>query len=139
MNREERFEALAGAEGGLLVRLADLVMESQEVEIVSGPTVGLLMARVEEPSERVVFNFLELVVTEAEVTAGGRRGYAMVMGRSPEKALAGAVLDAAIEAGHPMSSEIEKILQDAAAAAKAGIKQRWDAVAPTRIRFEDVP
>ena len=139
MNREERFEAISGADCGLLVRLADQVMESLEVDVIREPVVGLLMTRAEEPSERLPFNFVEVVVTEAEVIAGGERGYSMVMGRSPEKALAAAVLDAAVESGHTMSADIEGLLADEANAAGHRMQERWNAVAPTQVLFEDVP
>ena len=138
MEREERLEAVAGASLGSLVDLADRVMQTMDVEVVYGPTVGLLMARAEDPGERLAFNFVEVTVTEAEVLAGNERGYAMVMGRAPEKALAAAVLDAALESGHPLSHEILGLLYRAQAALQQERQARWERVAPTQVQFEDV-
>jgi len=138
MEREARLEAIACADPRELVALADDLLESFEVEVTRGPAVGLLMVRVEEPSERLPFNFTEVTVSEAEVAAGPHRGYAMVMGKSLERALAGAVVDAALEAQHQLTPRIEAFLQDAQAAAEEAWAARWAVVAPTRVRFEDV-
>lgn len=137
MEREERLEAIAGASQASVVGLADRVMQTMDVEVVYGPTVGLLMARAEDSGERLVFNFVEVTVTEAEVLAGNERGYAMVMGRAPEKALAAAVLDAAVESGHPLTHEILSLLHRAEAALRQEQDARWAWVAPTQLQFED--
>jgi alpha-D-ribose 1-methylphosphonate 5-triphosphate synthase subunit PhnG len=138
MEREERLEAISYTEREILEDLADRVLEDLAVEVSRGPSVGLLMVRAEEPSERLQFNVSEVTVSEAEVTANGQRGYAMVIGRQPEKALAGAVLDVALELGHPASSDIEQALR----AGLVGEDRRRQAavagVAKTRVRFEEM-
>jgi alpha-D-ribose 1-methylphosphonate 5-triphosphate synthase subunit PhnG len=138
MEREARLEAFGLADEAALIGLADAVLSSWSVEITRGPTVGLLMVRVEEPSQRLPFNFTEVTVSEAEVAADSHRGYAMVMGKSPERAVAGAVLDVAIEAGHPLAPRIEAFLEIAVEAGAAEWRRRFAAVAPTLVRFEDV-
>jgi alpha-D-ribose 1-methylphosphonate 5-triphosphate synthase subunit PhnG len=138
MEREERLEAISYAAQEILEDLADRVLEDLPVEVARGPSVGLLMLRGEEPSERLQFNFSEVTVSEAEVTANGRRGYAMVMGRQPEKALAGAVLDVALELGHPVSGEIERALRAAIDAEAARRGAAVAGVAGTRVRFEEM-
>ena len=137
MERETRLEAIAGVSQGSLVDLADRVIQTMDVEVVYGPTVGLLMVRAEDPGERLAFNFVEVTVTEAEVLAGSGRGYAMVMGRTPEKALAAAVLDAAVESGHPLTHEILSLLHCAEAALQQEQDALWARVAPTQVQFED--
>jgi alpha-D-ribose 1-methylphosphonate 5-triphosphate synthase subunit PhnG len=138
LSRERRLEAIGLAGREQLEDLADRVLETLDVTVSRGPTVGLLMVRVEEPSERLPFNFTEVTVSEAEVLADGHRGYAMVMGRAPEKALAGAILDAAIEAGHPLAAEIEALLNDACLAEERRQADAWARVSPTRVRFEEM-
>jgi alpha-D-ribose 1-methylphosphonate 5-triphosphate synthase subunit PhnG len=138
MEREERLAAISYAEREILEDLADRVLEDLPVEVSRGPSVGLLMLRGEEPSERLQFNFSEVTVSEAEVTANGRRGYAMVMGRQPEKALAGAVLDVALELGHPTSGEIEAALKAALAVEDARKRSAVASVAGTRVLFEEM-
>jgi alpha-D-ribose 1-methylphosphonate 5-triphosphate synthase subunit PhnG len=138
MEREERLAAISYAEREILEDLADRVLEDLAVEVSRGPSVGLLMLRGEEPSERLQFNFSEVTVSEAEVTANGHRGYAMVMGRQPEKALAGAVLDVALELGHPASADIEVALRAALAAETARKRSAVASVASTRVLFEEM-
>jgi alpha-D-ribose 1-methylphosphonate 5-triphosphate synthase subunit PhnG len=138
MDRERRLEAISLASSGLLEELADDVLQTLDVEVSRGPTVGLLMVRVEEPSERRRFNFTEVTVSEAEVTASGQRGYAMVMGRAPDKALAGAIIDAAIEAGHSSTLAIEKRLAAVLHEETQRQAAAWERVSPTRVRFEEM-
>lgn len=138
MRREERLEAMGAANGDALIALADEVLGTFDVEVTRGPTVGLLMVRVEEPVERLPFNFTEVTVSEAEVGAGRHRGYAMLMGKHPERALAAAVLDAAVEADHALSPRIVEFLAAARDAETDAWAARWSRIAPTRVRFEDV-
>jgi alpha-D-ribose 1-methylphosphonate 5-triphosphate synthase subunit PhnG len=138
MDRETRLEAISLADVAALEQLADEVLQTLDVEVARGPAVGLLMVRAEEPSERTQFNFTEVTVSEAEVTANGTRGYAMVMGRQPEKALAGAILDVAVELNHARRPAIEASLESflsREAARRAGLLAR---VAPTRVAFEEM-
>ena len=137
MNREQRLEAIAVTPADRLVALADRVLETMPVIINRGPTVGLLMVRVEELAERLAFNFIEVTVTEAEVASGEHRGYAMIMGRAPEAALAGAVIDVALEAGHPLAGEVVDVLVSAVAAEEAAWQARWAEVAPSVVTFEE--
>ena len=138
MEREQRLEAISLADMGALEDLADQVLETLDVEVARGPSIGLLMVRAEEPSERLQFNFTEVTVSEAEVMAAGVRGYAMVMGRQPEKALAGAILDVAVELNHPQRHNIESSLQGFLAredSRKASLVAR---ISPTRVSFEEM-
>jgi alpha-D-ribose 1-methylphosphonate 5-triphosphate synthase subunit PhnG len=138
MEREQRLEAISLSDMETLESLADQVLESLAVEVARGPAVGLLMVRAEEPSDRLQFNFAEVTVSEAEVIAEGQRGYAMVMGRAPEKALAGAILDVALELGHPASAQIESSLSQALDREQRRKGAVLAAVEPTRVRFEEM-
>ena len=138
MERETRLEAISLADLGILEALADEVLQTLEVEVARGPAVGLLMVRAEEPSDRQQFNFTEVTVSEAEVTAQGHRGYAVVMGRQPEKALAGAILDVALEVGHHSSGEIECRLNEALEREDRRRRNLVATVEPTRVRFEEM-
>ncbi len=138
MDRETRLEAISVADMAALEELADAVLESLDVEVARGPAVGLLMVRAEEPSERTQFNFTEVTVSEAEVTANGIRGYAMVMGRQPEKALAGAILDVAVELNHEQRPAIEASLERFLSKERARRAAMVAQVAPTRVAFEEM-
>jgi alpha-D-ribose 1-methylphosphonate 5-triphosphate synthase subunit PhnG len=138
MERETRLEAIALADSDSLEALADRVLETLDVDVARGPSIGLLMVRIEEPSEREQFNFTEVTVSEAEVTALGRRGYAMVIGRQAEKALAGAILDLAMELELPDVPDIEQVLVSALAREAARRAALIERVEPTRVQFEEM-
>lgn len=138
MDREQRLEAISLADMDALEALADQVLQTLDVEVARGPAVGLLMVRAEEPSERTQFNFTEVTVSEAEVTANGVRGYAMVMGRQPEKALAGAILDIAAELDHELRPAIEATLERYLVRESERKAQMLARVAPTRVHFEEM-
>lgn len=138
MERERRLEGVCFADTDTLIGLADRVLEDFILTVTRGPTVGLLALRVEEPFERLPFNFTEVTVSEAEVMANGHRGYAMVLGREPEKALAGAVLDVAMECGHRLSADIERALQAALDREDERLRTEWSRVVGTRVNFEEM-
>ncbi|MBK7127657.1 MAG: phosphonate C-P lyase system protein PhnH [Dehalococcoidia bacterium] len=89
---------LAIADEPALVALADQILAAHSVTVLRPPVSGACMMRAIETAEGSVFNLGEVSITEAEVELEGERGYCMVMGCAPQKALAGAVLDAAAEA-----------------------------------------
>ncbi len=60
----------------------------------------------------------------------------MVMGRDPESALAGAILDAAVESGHPLTPEIIDLPRSAEARHKDELQKTWSEVATTKVDFE---
>ncbi len=139
--RNHRFEILAQADAGPLHTLAEAVLTDDAgfaVTVVTQPRPGVLMLRLREPVRGTVFNAGEVLVTEAAVSLGGVPGYAMRLGREPETALAAAILDAAVAAGHPLSPEITTLLGAQEAAAIERVAAAWRAVAPTRVSFEEM-
>lgn len=138
MEREEIMQAISLADDEAIVTLADEVLGDLEVSVTRGPTVGLLVVSAEEPSERLPFHLTEVTVSEAEVLAQNERGYAMVLGRAPEKALAGAVLDAAVVVGHPATPRIIDVLRQALDAETARLQASWERVQGTRVEFEEM-
>lgn len=94
------------------------------------------MARVREKVDGEVFNLGEVLTTVCEVRLGGEPGWAMVMDHDPERALCAAVLDAASrrESAGELHAEFENLL----AAAREGRRERWAAVQPTRVEFEEM-
>lgn len=138
LEREQRAEAISLADPDRLIALADELLQGMDVGVSRGPAVGLLMIRAEEPSERLAFNFAEITVSEAEVSVDGTRGYAMVLGLHPEMALAGAIVDAALETSHPRSKEIERELVLTLELAALERRRQWAEVAPTMVKFEEM-
>lgn len=138
MDREQRFEAIAAATAEMLAPLADAILTDTTVRIIRGPTVGMVMLQARESVEGIRFNVGEVLVTEALVTIDGQQGYAMVQGMAREHALAGAICDAAVEAGHAESARILAALRDADARAEQEHRAQWAAVAGTRVSFDEM-
>lgn len=138
MDRNRRFEILAQGEAEPLLTLAEAVLAETPVVVVTPPRVGMIMLRLREPVDGEVFNAGEALVTEAQVTLGGEQGYAMRLGRQPEATLAAAVLDAAVEAGHPLTAGILDRLAELEQAERARQAAAWRTVAPTRVSFEEM-
>ena len=136
--REERFEALAIADEPALVALADQILAAHSVTVLRPPVSGACMMRAIETAEGSVFNLGEVSITEAEVELEGERGYCMVMGYAPQKALAGAVLDAAAEA-NLLFADIERLLRNSIEAEQRRRTAEWEALAPTRVQFDEIP
>ena len=139
-DRDRRCEILAAARPEALHDLAEAILTEagDAIRVVAGPRVGTLMLRLREPVRGEVFNAGEVLVSEATVALGEHRGYAMRLGRDPETALAAAVLDVALAASHPLSTRIENLLNEVAAAAAADEAAAWEAVAPTQVAFEEM-
>lgn len=138
MEREQRFEAIAVATAAMLAPLADVVLADTTVRIIRGPTVGMVMLQARESVEGIRFNVGEVLVTEALVAIDGRQGYAMVQGMEREHALAGAICDAAVEAGHAASPRILAALREADERAEQSYRADWAAVAGTRVSFDEM-
>jgi len=138
MNRDKRFELIARANSERICGIAERILDdaATAVEVVKKPVCGMIMMRFRDTAEKCVFNIGEVLVTEAEVRIGSELGYAMVMGRDAEAALAGAIIDAAVESGHPLTPEIIDLLRSEEERLKEELQKRWAEVATTKVDFE---
>jgi alpha-D-ribose 1-methylphosphonate 5-triphosphate synthase subunit PhnG len=106
-DRSDRFELLAACDGEALAGFADEVLAPDPgLAVLQEPRPQLLMQQVQEPVERRPFNLGEVVVTPAEVRLENARGFAMRPGKDERGALSGAIVDAAVAAGHPVTGEV---------------------------------
>jgi len=138
LEREKRLEAISLADTETLVGLADQVLESLEVTVSRGPTIGLLMG----PGRGALgATAVQLRRGDSLRSRSCRPGPARVRdgeGRQPEKALAGAILDAAMETGHPHSAVIDGELRQAIDREQQRKQAAWARVAPTAVRFDEM-
>jgi len=138
VDRNRRFELLAEGEAEPLRLAAEAVLADAAVTLLVPPRVGTLMMRVAEPVAGEQFNLGEVVVTEARVALGPHQGYAMRLGRDTETTLAAAVLDAALEARHPLAPRVHALLDDLERAERDRLAAAWREVAPTRVVFDEM-
>jgi alpha-D-ribose 1-methylphosphonate 5-triphosphate synthase subunit PhnG len=139
VDRHRRCEILASLPAAAARRLAEHVLDGSlgEATLVVPPTVGMIMARAVDGARGERFNLAEVLVTEARVTLGGQQGWGMVVGRAPEHAVAIAVLDAGLEAGHAARGAIERELVELARTDEARLAREWARLAPTRVDFDN--
>jgi alpha-D-ribose 1-methylphosphonate 5-triphosphate synthase subunit PhnG len=139
MSVEERSELLAAAEPADLVALAERCLDRYgEPQLLIAPETGLVMLQVREPVQRERFHLGEVVVTRAEVHLAGHRGWSMRLGRDRLAALAGAVCDAAANAGGPLAAEVDALCErtrDALATLEA---ETWADLVATTVAFEEL-
>jgi alpha-D-ribose 1-methylphosphonate 5-triphosphate synthase subunit PhnG len=76
------------------------LLVSEEIEITRPPRAGLVMMTVTD-SLATDFHLGEVLTTEAEVLLRGERGYGMIIGEEPRKALARAATDALLRGRRP--------------------------------------
>jgi len=136
MNRDERFALIARADGKLMCDLAERILADTGVDVVNKPLCGMIMMRFRDTAKNCVFNLGEVLVSEAEVKIGNSTGYAMIMGMELETVLAGAILDAAVEAEHPLTPEIVDLLNREERRLLEEKQMKWAQVASTRVDFE---
>jgi len=115
---------------------ADAVLASTTVRVDKPPTPELAHMQFRDPVHGQPFFLGEVLFYECAVDIDTTRGYGYALGHHPERALYAAVLDAALNARHPLSAQILAALEGAAA--EAGRRRAVDAqlVGRTRVRFE---
>jgi alpha-D-ribose 1-methylphosphonate 5-triphosphate synthase subunit PhnG len=135
---EWRAELLAAAEPASLVLLADRVTATTPCRVLTQPRLGMVLFEVREPVAAERFHLAEVLVTEAEVELAGARGWSMRTGDDRLATLAAAVLDAAVEADHPLRTEVEDLCRTTAASLATAAAEQVAQVAATTVSFEEL-
>lgn len=106
-----------------------------DITVLREPEVGLVLVRGRIGGDGQPFNVGEATVTRAAVRLGGGEvGYGHVLGRAPERARLGAIVDALWQApDHWPRIESGLVAIDQRLAAEADVKRRQ--VAATRVDF----
>ena len=136
-DRSDRFELIAACEETTLARFANEVLEDDPpLSIRQEPKPQLLMQQVREPVEHRPFNLGEVLVTPAEVELADERGFAMTPGKTERAALSGAIVDAAVAAGHELTPDIVEALEETDARRREQRRQEWAESKHTAVEFE---
>jgi alpha-D-ribose 1-methylphosphonate 5-triphosphate synthase subunit PhnG len=135
---ERRAELLAHAAAADVVALADRITAAAQCRVDRQPEVGMVVLEVREPVAGERFHLTEVLVTQAEVTVDGAPGWAMRTGDDRLATLAAAVCDAAVEAGHDLAPEVERLCTTTAQRYAAHAAAEHARVAPTAVAFEEL-
>ena len=138
MDRKKRFEILAQTDSAALLPIADEILQTTEVEVLKKPETSLVMLRASDSITGSPFNMGEVLVTESEVRLGNHIGYSLIMGEEPQRSLAAAIIDAALESGHASAFSIEEKLWEEERRLREERKQENALIGRTRVNFEIV-
>ena len=83
---------------GFVKDLAAPLMAEYPVNVIRPPMKTLVMVKMRETVAGAAFYLGEMLASEAMVELAGEKGFALMAGDDPDKALSAAVLDAAIRA-----------------------------------------
>ncbi len=120
-------------------QLAELVLQhyaKSEIRLLAGPQVGLVMLRVRESVAESVFNAGEALVTEVKLELDGCFGFGMVLGNSSRRALAVALIDAAMRNEDACSAQLRVRLAALAQEVEQQHLRMQALSATTKVEFE---
>ena len=118
-----------------LRQLFDL-LAPEGVKILKEPESGLIMMAAKDSLD-TDFYLGEILVTEAEAAYRGLKGYAMVLGEEPEKALLTAAVEAIWLSDHEdLKSSIRKFLTSRGEGLAAAALKERQLIARTKVNFE---
>lgn len=135
MRREDLNHLLQHADPSELSRLAERIASSADVRVLAAPSQQTLMVPVHDPVADIRFYGGEVLVTQAIVEVNTVKGWAMVMDKSPDTALAAAICDGAFAAGIELNA-ITALAQNAQALMDAAIREETAQTAATRVSFD---
>jgi len=105
------------------------------IKLLTGPRLGLVMLSVRESVAESTFYAGEILVTEVTLELSGRYGFGMVLGNDPRRALASALVDAALGLDGAVATELRRDLNDLESGIREEQRQAFRAVAATKVDF----
>jgi len=109
------YHILANSPEEQACQLASIVLRSyqqSQVKLLSGPRRALVMLRVRETVANSLFNAGEVLVTEVKLELDEQFGFGMIIGDSPRRAMAVALVDAALRKGGPVADQLQQELTE---------------------------
>lgn len=120
-----------------LKRITSNITNLYSVEIVKEPSPVLVMMRVEDSVEGIVFNAGEIYAIECEVKVNNVSGFSYLINElEPERAYYAAVLSAVFKINNSMDSRLLKLLRKELYGIKKKRELEFGAIASTRVKFE---
>lgn len=137
LGEERMLDILARAEKAAIERVAEnLLATLGEIEVISSRT-GLVLLPRQDSVTGTPFHLGEVMVAEAHIrlAADGVEGYGAIVGRDLERAMAMAVIDAAIAAGRAPGA-VHAFLAAEDARQREADAERLRKVEATRVEME---
>jgi len=137
----KHYHILANCPEEQVCQLASLVLESykkSQVKLLSGPRRALVMLRVRETVANSLFNAGEILVTEVKLELDGQFGFGMIIGDSPRRAMAVALVDAALRKGGSVADQLQRELAELDHQLTKKNQHLEALVATTKVEFERI-
>jgi alpha-D-ribose 1-methylphosphonate 5-triphosphate synthase subunit PhnG len=114
------------------------LVPANEIDIIKMPETGLLMMAVRDSFE-TEFYLGEILVTEAEVRYNNKKGYSMIMGDEPERAIAAALADAIMRSDNNiLKTKVNKLFLSWEKRLNGNDKRQENLTAKTKVNFENM-
>lgn len=125
------------AEGDLdrLLELAQMVADRQPVKIMLSPEACTAMLQAVDSVGDTPFFLGEVLMTEAAVEINGVAGYGFALEDEPRRALAIAIVDAALAAGVAETAAVRQVLAAEEASLRERERREAGLVAATKVNF----
>jgi phosphonate C-P lyase system protein PhnG len=125
------------AEGDLeaLLALAQSIADKYEVKVMRRPETCTAMLQAVDSVGETPFCVGEVLMTEAAVAISGVTGYGFALEDEPQRALCGAIIDAALRAGLAETAAIRAALEAETAKLRARDAKEAGLVAATTVNF----
>lgn len=136
MTRRRRTQILVENGDALRTALAGEVRAAHEVIEIEPAHEALVMMQMRESAARSRFYIGELLVTEAKVQIGEAIGLGIMAGTDEQAAHDLAIIDAAYNAGLPLTAAWSQRLAEAEAELAASRRDEDATVLQTRVRFD---
>jgi len=133
------YHILANSPEEQVCSLAAIVLKNytkSQVKLLSGPRQGLVMLRVRETVANSQFNAGEVLVTEVKLELEEQFGFGMVIGDSPRRAMAIALIDAALGKGGPVADQLQHELVELDHRLARSHQHLQALIDTTRVEFE---
>lgn len=124
---------LTDADGTVLRRWADRVAATAEIQVVEEPAAALVHMQARDGARGVPFFLGEVLITRCRVLVNGAVGFGTALGEDAERSLCTAILDGALQIGHPLGAEIAAELERDRSRQQG---QETTLVRRTRVRFQ---
>ena len=112
------------------------LLAEEEIEVLQAPKTGLLMMVAQDPFA-TDFCLGEILITEVEIAYQGYRGYAMILGEEPDKAVLTAAVAAIFQSGNDLlKKRIDQFMAPLAATLSQETEWERRLLAKTMVNFE---
>lgn len=126
------------AEGDIkaIKEIAGLIVNRLPCRVIAEPSPGMIMIKHIDPLEYTPFYMGEAFIMQCEVEVDEGLGYGCALGSEPDRALCGAIIDAVIGNGHPLSEWVSGLVKKEAAAIQERREVESKLTAGTRVNFD---